>query len=267
VNEIQSLADLLHAYEDLMLGIALCSIRLYAAFNVLPPMGDQFLTGTTRSAIVVLIGAFIAIGLPAGAAQSLSAAQWGVLTMKEALLGLLIGWGGSIVFWTVESVGALIDTQAGFNNVQMSNPLSGEQNTPVSHLLLQLVVCLFYILGGMLVFLGAMFDSYKFWPPLAAWPRLGGSGESVFLQQMDEMMRIVVKFGAPAIIVMLLIEIGFGLLARAADKLDPHSLSQPVKGLVTMLLLALMTGVLITQIRHNILPFHLLEHLHQLLPG
>ena len=266
MNDIQALAQLMHAYDGLMLGIAMCSIRLFAAFNVLPPMGDQFLTGTTRSAVVVLIGTFIAMGLPAGAVESLTAAQWAMLTMKETLLGLLIGWGGSIVFWTVESVGALIDTQAGFNNVQMSNPLSGEQNTPVSHMLLQLVVCLFYILGGMLVFLGAMFDSYKVWPPLAPWPTLGGAGESVFLQQLDEMMRIIVKFAAPAIIVMLLIEVGFGVLARAADKLDPHSLSQPVKGLVTMLLLALMTGVLITQIRYSILPFHLLERLHQLLP-
>ena len=60
--------------------------------------------------------------------------------LKEVALGLLIGFAASTVFWTAESVGALIDAQTGFNNVQMTNPLSGEQSTPISHLLSQLVI-------------------------------------------------------------------------------------------------------------------------------
>jgi len=266
MNEIDNLLRLVEPLQATLYGIALSSIRIYVVFGVLPATGEQFLQGLTRSGVVVLLGAYVAFGLPADALQGLSASQWAVLVVKEGLIGLLIGFSAATVFWVAESVGAYIDTQAGYNNVQLSNPLSGQQSTPVSNLLQQLVVAMFYTLGGMLVLLGALFESFKAWPLLSPLPSLSGVKEMVFLQQMDSMMTMVVKFAAPVLLVLVLIDLGFGLMTRAADKLEPSSLSQPVKGAVTMLLLALLIGVFLAQVRYALLPHDLVTNLKSLIP-
>ena len=134
-------------------------------------------------------------------------------------------------------------------------------------LLLQMVVSMFYTLGGMLVFLGALFDSFKVWPLLSPLPSLAGMSDLVFLHEIDRMMGTVMKFAAPVLLVLLLVDLGFGLITRAADKLEPSGLSQPVKGAVTLLLLALLAGVFILQVRHFLLPTHLIEQLQAWLPA
>jgi len=250
--------------QDLLLATALASLRLLAAFSLLPPMGQQFMQGYIRGGVVVIVAVYVAFGLPADVTTHLSALEWAGFAGKETMIGLMMGYAASSVFWVAESVGALIDAQAGFNSVQMSNPMSGEQSTPVSNLLLQTMVAVFFQLGGMLVFIGVMFDSYHLWPLFSAMPVMANVADLFIVAQTDSMMVSVVKFASPVLLILMLIDLGFGIITRSADKLEPSSLSQPVKGAVTMLMLALLMGVLVTQVRHLLLPTELL---HQLGPS
>lgn len=249
--------------QDLLLATALASLRLLAAFALMPPMGQQFMQGYIRGGVVVIVATYVAFGLPAEAATHLSAMEWAGFAGKETMIGLMMGFASSSVFWVAQSVGALIDTQAGFNSVQLSNPMSGEQSTPVSDLLLQTMVAVFFTLGGMLVFIGALFESYHLWPLFATMPVMGNVGELFIVGQTDSMMVSTVKFASPVLLILMLIDLGFGIITRSADKLEPSSLSQPVKGAVTMLMLALLMGVMITQVRHLLLPTGLLQQLQQ----
>jgi type III secretion protein T len=267
MTDFDEMVALAEALESVLLTVALSSIRLFAAFNVLPATGPQFLQGLTRSGVVVMIGSYVAFGMPAEAVHDITAAQWLGLAVKETIIGLLIGFAAATVFWTAECVGAMIDTQTGYNNVQLSNPLSGQQSTPVSNLLLQLVIMVFYTLGGMMVFIGALFESFTAWPILAPLPSMQGVSDVFFLREIDTLMTAVVKFAAPILLVLVLIDLGFGLITRGADKLEPSSLSQPVKGAVTMLLLALLVGIFIEQVRHHLLPNDVIERIRSLVPA
>ena len=263
--EPQSLFDatirLLDPLDDLFLAITLASLRLYAAFTVLPPMGEQFVQGFVRAGVVFIIATFSAFGLPADEGTHLGAGEWFGYALKESMIGLLLGYAASTVFWVAESVGALLDAQTGFNNAQMSNPLSGEQSTPVSNLLSTLMVAVFFQLGGMLVFISAVFESFSAWPLFSAMPQMSAMPDLFIVRQTDSMMTSVVKFAAPVLLVLVLIDLGFGLITRAAEKLEPGDLSQPVKGAVTMLLLALLVGVMLTEVRQLLLPTGLLAQL------
>jgi type III secretion protein T len=264
-DDISSFVSAAHSFQLELLGISLSSARLFAAFSILPFTADSVLQGMTRNGVVLIIAAFVAFGVPAQALGQLDALTLAGLVLKESLIGLVLGFCGSSVFWVAQSVGALIDTQAGYNSVQLTNPLSGEQSTPVSDMLLQLIIAVFYTLGGLLVFVGALFDSFKIWPLLAPLPSAKDAADVFFLTQVDSLMTSVVKFAAPALLVLLLIDLGFGLMTRAADKLEPSSLSHPVKGAVTMLLLAFMVGVFVTQIRYALLPADLVMRLQSML--
>lgn len=249
----------------LMLLMSLVSIRMLAFMYVLPPTSPQFIQGGVRGALVVEMSFFIVAGMPADTALAMTAVNWLGFAAKEAILGLMLGFAAATVFWVAESIGALFDTQIGYNNVQMTNPMSDQQSTPISTLLIQLTVAVFYLIGGLTALIGVMIESFRIWPPLAALPLTGAVSEVLFMRQMDGLMASVLKIAAPVLIVLLLIDLGMGLITRAADKLQPSSLSQPLKGAVAMLMLSLIVGIFIEQTRRYLLPTDLLTRLQSML--
>nr|BAE80244.1 HrcT [Paracidovorax avenae] len=236
-----------------MLGLlALCCARFYAAMLVLPATNDQLLLGRVRNGTVLLLGAFVAWGQPSGLLESTGPLVFIALVVKEALIGMLIGFAVSVVFWAAEGIGMLIDNQAGYNNIQQTNPLSGQQSTPVGNLLMQLAIVGFYMLGGMMVFVGLLFDSYDWWPltgMMPSWPVLA---ERFFPDEVAGYAQTVLKIAGPVLMTLMLIDLGMGLLSKAAEKLEPGSLAQPIKGAATMLLLVLLVGVFFHQVREQL---------------
>ena len=258
--------ELFESFQALMLMTALSAIRISAAMTVLPATAAAVLPGLTRGALATILAGFIAFGQPTANVMQLGAGALLVLALKELLIGVLIGFSAATVFWIAESVGALIDTQTGYNNVQMSNPMSTEESTPVSVLLLQFCVMMFHILGGMTVFLGALLESFKVWPLMSAMPSMTNAAEVFVVQQVDTLMTVTLKFAAPVLLILLLIDLGVGLITRVADKLEPASIGQPLKAAVGLVVLALMISVFAAQVRQYLLPTDLMQRLHQMLP-
>ncbi|WP_429289899.1 type III secretion system export apparatus subunit SctT [Paraburkholderia sp. CI3] len=246
------LLQLGHTWEQFVTTLLICSLRMLIAFMVLPAMSDEVLTGANRAAVASIFGAFVAWGQPPDLAEHLRAGGLALYAIKEGMLGLVLGFAASPVFWIAQSVGAYVDDLAGYNNVQVSNPLRGEQSTPVSNLLGQLVVAVFWTLGGMTFLLGAIFESYKIWPIADTLPSMSNFAESFVIQQTDTLMQMTTKLAMPMLLVLVLIDLSLGLIAKAADKLEPSTLSQPIKGAVTLLLLALFVSIFIDQVKEQV---------------
>ena len=60
------------------------------------------------------------------------------------------------------------------------------------------------------------------------------------------------KLATPMMLMLLLIDIGFGFTGKVSQKLDLPSLAQPVKGALTILMLALMAAIFIDQVRDQL---------------
>jgi type III secretion protein T len=236
-------------FKGLLGVLALCTVRVYAAMLVLPATSDQILHGQIRNALALCFGLFIAWGQPPDLLTHFSVIQIVTLSAKEGMIGMLIGFAVSSVFWMAEGVGMLIDNQAGYNNVQQQNPLSGQQSTPVGNLLSQLAIVAFYMLGGMMVFVGLLLDSYEWWPlqgTLPSWPTLL---ERFLPAQVQSLSETTLKIAGPVIVTLMLIDLGIGLLGKAAEKLEPNSLGQPIKGATAMLMLVMLVSIFFNQAR------------------
>jgi type III secretion protein T len=265
--EVYSRIDALVQYGVLLKSsfalLALCSVRLFALAIVFPPLGDQGLQGAVRTGLILMIGFFVSWGQPLALVENQSVGMLAVLAMKEGVLGVMLGFAASIVFWIAEAVGALIDNQAGFNNVQQSNPSTGQESTPTGNLLAQLAQASFWMLGGLAVLIDLLFHSYALWPIARVVPDWTAVVQ-VFLQsQLTHLMSATMTLAAPLVIILLLIDIGFGLIGKAAEKLEPNSLAQPVKGAVALLTLSLLVSLFFQQAR----PMLSLQHLKQEMSG
>jgi type III secretion protein T len=248
------LFEVMQALNISSMAVALVMIRFVCVMAVLPAMGEQVINTLSRMGIAMMFAVFVAFGRPYDELNALSGPQIGLIAVKEAMLGVALGFAMSTVFWVVEHVGALIDTAAGFNSVQMQNPLNGQQSTPVSDLLSRLAVAVFYAVGGTLYFAEAMFESFRAWPLLDLAPSAQGSYDVFIERQVGALFANTLKLAAPVMIVVLLIDVGVGLLARSAEKLEPSSLAQPVKGVIAVMMLTLMVSVAFDELRQFLVP-------------
>jgi type III secretion protein T len=235
--------------KSVMMLLILCSARIYAAMIVMPVSNDQVLRGGSRNGLALSFGVFIAWGQPISVMEGMGTLALVTTLAKECMIGLLLGYAVSIVFWTAEGVGVLIDNQAGYNNVQQNNPLSGEQSTPVGNMLSQLAISCFYMLGGLMAFAGLMFESFKWWPLDAMLPGWSQLLERFVAAQTAGLTAMVVTIASPVVMVLLLIDLGIGLIAKTADKLEPNNLGQPIKGAVAVLMLVMLVAVFFEQVR------------------
>ena len=239
-------------FKEVLSIVALSSVRVYAAMLVLPATNDQLIQGVVRNGIALTIGLFVAFGQPAQLVADAGPLQLLLLSLKEVAIGTLIGFAMSIVFWTAEIVGMLIDNIAGFNSVQQNNPLTGAQSTPLGNLLGQLAVVGFYTLGGMMVFVGLLLDSHRWWPlsgSMPDWPHLA---ERFLSAQVTTLSDTALKIAGPVLVTLVLIDLGIGLLSKAAEKLEPNNLAQPIKGATAVAMVVVLVAVFFDQVRSEL---------------
>jgi len=253
--------------KSMFMLLALSAARLYALVQIFPPMGDQGLQGAVRNGIVLLMALFIAWGQPAAVVADIDTFQLAGLVIKECMLGLVLGFAASIVFWVAEAAGALIDNQAGYNSVQQSNPMSGSESTPIGNVMAQLAQSVFWMLGGFTVLMAVVFQSYAWWPMGKMLPD-GFAMLPGFLEQyVTYLMRMTVTLAAPVLMVLVLIDVGFGLIAKTAEKLEPNNLAQPIKGAVALLMVSLLVAVFFHEAKPQLILLDLKQELSTWMQG
>jgi type III secretion protein T len=246
--------DLQHlgaSLDQLAILFGLCSVRLLTVMIVLPPTDQNLIRGPIRNGLALLWSSIVAYGQQAMMPQ-LHGLFLVEVAAKEAVIGLVIGFAASTIFWTAESVGQYVDDVAGYNNVQLTNPTSGQQTTLTSTLLLQCVTAAFWLLGGMSFLLSAIYESYRWWPLASVTPIAGNILESFAMHETDSMMQTIAKLMAPIVMILVLVDLGFGIIGKAAQKLDINSLAHAVKGALAVLLVALLIGVVINEVHSQL---------------
>lgn len=252
MNELFTLPYVGMAFTHAMTLLGVCSVRLYVIFYIFPPTADGVLQGTVRNGVVLLFSTFVAYGQTDAFAASLAGVTMVEVVLREAVIGVLLGFSASTVFWVAEGAGVYIDDLTGYNNAQVTNPLRDEESTPTGTLMMQLATVSFWVLGGMTFLLGAVYESYRWWPIASSTPVATNVLESFVLRQTDSLMQMIAKLAAPILFVLVLIDLAFGFAEKGAQKLDLGNMSQPVKGLVTVLMLALFAGVFVEQVKDQL---------------
>jgi len=197
-----------------------------------------------RNSFMVSLGIIVLpvalAGLPM---QDLGTIEWPLIILKEIFIGVAIGFCFGIVFWAVAAVGSVIDTQVGMSMAQIFDPIQGHQVTLHGEFLSQLATWLFMASGAFLVFLDLLMGSYVMWPVASYFPDLPAAGMNLFVGQFDFMMTTVLVMAAPVMVVMLIIDLSFGLVNRYAPQLNVFALTMPIKAWLATALILLLIGV------------------------
>ena len=212
---------------------------------VFPLFSGNMLNGLVRGVIGLSFASVlyphVAAALPP---QGLPMWAWGAILAKESFIGLLIGFVASLFFWAIQNVGSLIDFQTGASSATVFDPISGHEGGPSAGFLAQLAAVLFVAGGGLTILLGVIYSSYQVWPIFSYFPKIGVALELLMLREADSLMTMTVKLAAPVILVLLVAELGLGLVNRFVPQLNVFMLAMPIKAALAILILIVMLSFL-----------------------
>ncbi|ANN73428.1 type III secretion system export apparatus subunit SctT [Bordetella bronchialis] len=236
------------AVYDLLLSLVLIQPRILFIFMMVPVFSRQLLPGRLRGAIAIALGLLVVplalqgMGAGPGAYPSVPAVL--LLVIKEAFVGMTLGFFLALPFWVIEGVGTVIDYQRGASMGALLNPTMGGETTPIA-ILMQLAYGVFFLVGGgVSLFLSVLYDSYRLWNPWHWMPALRADAIPLLLGQLDRLMHLVVLLSAPVVIIMLLAELGLALASRFTPQLQVFFLAMPIKTGLALFVLVLYIGIL-----------------------
>jgi len=235
------------SYEDIFRVLLIASIsmaRMLACFTVVPFLGGNILPQYIRNVLLFALFCVVYPFVSTMAPNDIPMYRSIFLLGKEVFVGLVIGFIVSLLFWSAEMVGFLVDNQRGASMASTMDPLYGESTSPSGALLLQLITVLFFAHGGFRVFLEGVFESYRFWPVFEFLPRFEESFPLFFLEKMDALMRTAMLIAAPFLICIFLIDISLGIVNRFVPQLNVFFLSMPIKSGLASFLLVLYLSIL-----------------------
>ncbi len=214
--------------KSLAFMLLLVQARLMPMFVIVPFMSRSMVPRTIAFGFAAGLGLLVVPTLPGMAAWP-TGMELLFLLVKEALLGVLLGWLAALPFWIFEAIGFMVDNQRGANMAAMINPMTGSESTPLGLLMNFAFINFFMAVGGWAVFLSLIYDSYNLWPPFDFWPQWGGDASNTAMRQLNQMILNTLLLSAPAIFIMFLSEVGLALVSRFAPQLQVFFMAMPIK--------------------------------------
>ena len=161
-----------------------------------------------------------------------------LLVFKELAIGFLIGYVATLAFGAFVMAGELISSEMGLSMAELVDPLFGDHISPISQLLQIVALILFFAINGHHWLINAMVISYKTVP-------ITGFIESGFtisklVQMFGGLFVSAIKVAAPVMIVMGLIVVVSGFLARSMPQLNIFLVIFPLKIIIGFLILAML---------------------------
>jgi flagellar biosynthetic protein FliR len=177
---------------------------------------------------------------------NLSLTLFGLLVVKEVMVGLAIGYVASLLFIAVQFAGRMVDVEMGFGFVELMDPTTNQQVTVWGQLQVILFTILFLAINGHYFLLLAVDKSFEVIPLLGA--SLPG-GRMVFhlVSMTGAIFVLAIKFAAPVFVTLVLAEIALGAVARTVPQINIFFVGMPLKiavGLGTAILALPMLSML-----------------------
>lgn len=218
--------------------------RVTAVLMSMPVFGTTLVPTRVRLYFALAITVVIAPGLPPMPpvnALDLSALM---LVAEQILIGVLMGFSLQLFFQAFVVAGQIISIQMGMAFASMVDPTNGVNSAVIGQFLTMLVTLLFLAMNGHLVVFEVLTESFTTLPVGSAmlvnhfWDIAGKLG-----WVLGAAMVLVL----PAITALLVVNIAFGVMTRAAPQLNIFSIGFPLTLVLGLVIFWISLGDILNQ--------------------
>jgi type III secretion protein T len=238
--------DLTLGYKELkafFTQLIIIQARLMPMFILVPLFARAMVPRTITFAIAAGLGLMVVPLLPP-ASEIPAGLPLMMLLIKEAFIGVVLGFLAAIPFWLFDVMGFVIDNQRGASMAATVNPMTGHDSSPLGMLFSFAFITFFLVAGGFQALLGMIYDSYRLWEPLSYWPTFNAETANLLMVQLNRLMATGLLLAAPVLVAMFLSEVGLALVSRFAPQLQVFFLAMPIKsGIAIFVLVVYMSTI------------------------
>jgi len=161
--------------------------------------------------------------------------------IKELIIGVILGFLSTIPFYIAQMAGGLIDHQRGSAALQVTDPMTQVQTSPIGQLYNYVLIALFFGLNGPFIFLNGVATSYQLIPVdsfiSGALFDLKTPFFKMVIKLFSTIMNLSIQLSAPALIGILLTDMFLGIANRLAPQVQIVFLGMSLKSWVGIALL------------------------------
>ena len=231
-------------------GIALA--RPMAMLSLNPVFTRAQITGLIRGAVASALALPMIPVLAAGPLEDAGVVGLLLLTCKEALIGAALGLLLGAPFWALDVAGDVLDAQRGATQGRLNDSAGFEDVSIAGTMLIMTGIALFVLTGGLETLADLLYSSWAIWRPLGAWPQLDARTPPLLLGVLDRVTRQGVLVALPAVVAMLMVDMGLMIVARMAPALRIDDLALSVRNVVFTLFMPLYALFLVTYMRRDL---------------
>ncbi len=213
-------------------------IRIGAMFSAAPILSARSVPVKIRVLLSVLVAWIVIPVIPAVPVVDLISIESLMISVYQVFIGLAMGFILQMVFSAFVIAGQSIAMAMGLGFASIIDPQNGVSVPVVSQALLIMVTLIFLALNGHLLIIEVIADSFHQLPVGLLVPSVDGLWQLV--SWGSTMFAGGMLIALPAVAALLLVNIAFGVTARAAPQLNIFAVGFPVMlmvGLVFMILI------------------------------
>ncbi|MFE4140940.1 flagellar biosynthetic protein FliR [Peribacillus sp. YIM B13472] len=170
-----------------------------------------------------------------------------LLIMKEALVGLFIGFAAYMILSAVQIAGGLIDFQMGFSIANVIDPQTGAQSPLMGQYLYTIALLFLLSTNGHHLLLDGIFYSYQFIPIDQLFVPFGDHTLIEYLAKaLSKAFMIAFQMSIPVVGSIFLVDVTLGILARTVPQLNVFVVGIPVKIIAGFAVIILVMGMMMT---------------------
>lgn len=211
-------------------------VRIGACLMVAPVFGAGYVPARVRLVLAFAIAVLVAPLVPVPQVDLLSI-QSALITVQQIVIGVALGFALQIVFDAVGLAGQLLANSIGLSFAFNQDPLRGVSTPVVGQLYVLLVVLTFLALDGHLALIETLADGFRTLPMGAG--GLGANALWSLVLWSGQVVYGALAVALPGMTAMLIVNLAFGVMSRAAPTLNLFAVGFPVTlafGLVVVLL-------------------------------
>ena len=209
--------------------------RISGLLMVMPLIGTRMISQRIRIFLAVAITLVVVPVLPPmPKVEALSLASF-IIVMQQLLIGIALGFIVEMLTQVYVIAGQLIAMQTGLGIATTVDPSQGASVVVVSQWFLFLVSLVFVSLNGHLVLIEILVDSFFTFP--VSMEGFSANDFGLMIRWSGWMFAAALVIALPAIAALLVVNLAFGVMTRAAPQLNIFALGFPVTMVVGLFIM------------------------------
>jgi len=216
-------------------------LRLFSFISVFQPFGGRFIPVSIRLLLAISIGLALSHIYILKVLPDINLLI--LISVKEIIIGLVIGFLANIIFYTLQVIGQMIDFQVGLSMANIVNPAFDIQVSPIGDLFFVFGMLLFLVTGGYTQIIESIAYSFNI-VPVGEVSINGDIFVYAFKLIGNFVFQVALRFSAPVITILLLVDVITGIIARTVPQINIFIVGLPLKtGLAFLSILLLIGGI------------------------